>query len=179
MPQFVFKTLILFFAVSSSIALAQRDWQAYNIPNFIKVSDSLYRGGHPGPEGLEYLSKIGVKTVINLEGDDDDIREENYYAPKFGMKAVSIPLSGFWAPSDQDVDLVLATIAKTQNQPVFIHCHFGNDRTGLMVGLYRVFYQGWTPERAYEEMLDSGFHRSLIFLKNYFEKRTGYDSYLN
>ena len=39
---------------------------------------------------------------------------------------------------------------KTKGQ-VFIHCQHGKDRTGLLAALYRVKYQGWTPEQAHKE----------------------------
>ena len=43
-------------------------------------------------------------------------------------------------------------------RPIFVHCLLGKDRTALITGLYRVYYQDWTPEAAWAEMLRSGFH---------------------
>ena len=46
----------------------------------------------------------------------------------------------------------------------FIHCTHGHDRTGLVVGCYRVLKQGWTKNDAYAEMLQHGFHPELLGL---------------
>jgi protein-tyrosine phosphatase len=34
---------------------------------------------------------------------------------------------------------------------VFVHCKRGADRTGAVVGLYRVLRQDWSVDRAYDE----------------------------
>lgn len=44
-----------------------------------------------------------------------------------------------------------------QHAPVFLHCHHGADRTGLMVGVYRVTFCGWTKEAAIQEMVEGGY----------------------
>jgi tyrosine-protein phosphatase SIW14 len=36
------------------------------LPNFFKVSDSLYRGAQPTKDGFLELKKMGIKTIINL-----------------------------------------------------------------------------------------------------------------
>ena len=37
--------------------------------------------------------------------------------------------------------------------PVLIHCEGGADRTGIMVALYRIAFQGWDLKPARREML--------------------------
>jgi protein tyrosine/serine phosphatase len=34
---------------------------------------------------------------------------------------------------------------------VFVHCRRGADRTGALVGFYRIARNGWSAERAYDE----------------------------
>jgi protein tyrosine/serine phosphatase len=51
---------------------------------------------------------------------------------------------------------LLQVIDDPKNQPVFIHCEHGKDRTGLIVALYRVFYQGWPKAKAHNEMIALG-----------------------
>lgn len=77
-------------------------------------------------------------------------------------------------PNELQVNQILDALKNVDNFPVFIHCHHGQDRTGLIIGLYRVEVQGWTPSKAYQEMLDVGFHPSISTLDNYFKHRTGY-----
>jgi protein tyrosine/serine phosphatase len=44
-----------------------------------------------------------------------------------------------------------------------VHCQHGADRTGALVALYRVVVQGWTKERAVEEMNRGGYHHSSLW----------------
>jgi protein-tyrosine phosphatase len=41
---------------------------------------------------------------------------------------------------------------------VLVHCKNGWDRTGLVIGEYRVLYDNQKPDQAYAEMLRLGFH---------------------
>ena len=38
--------------------------------NFYKVADGVYRSNHPGPKRLEKYKALGIRSVINLRGDD-------------------------------------------------------------------------------------------------------------
>lgn len=42
------------------------EWVGNGLPNLMRVSDRLYRGGQPSREGLKRLKELGVKTVVNL-----------------------------------------------------------------------------------------------------------------
>ena len=54
-------------------------------------------------------------------------------------------------------------------QPILIHCKHGEDRTGLSIGLYRVFTQKVAVKAAKKEMLQLGFHKALLGLNHYFD----------
>ena len=43
----------------------------------------------------------------------------------------------------------------------------GQDRTGLIVGAYRVWVQHWTKADAQREMMQRGFHPTLPGLANF------------
>jgi protein tyrosine/serine phosphatase len=44
------------------------------------------------------------------------------------------------------------TEAGEKNKKVFLHCAHGSDRTGCMVGIWRVTRDGWDYPAAYQEM---------------------------
>jgi protein tyrosine/serine phosphatase len=90
------------------------------------------------------------------------------------MNYISYPLSGFFSPSKDKVDSIMQVLNNPYYWPIFIHCKHGQDRTGLIIGLYRVFYQEWTPKEAYQEMIRYGFHPWLLGLRFYYKKETGY-----
>lgn len=159
------------------ISLSALGAQAAELPGkFLPVSPGIYRGAQPTAENLaELKSSFGVRTILNLNNDRAAVAEEAAAAKRLGLNFLSHPMSGFWAPSDEQVDGILAILADKENYPIFVHCRHGEDRTGLIVGLHRVFHEGWTPAKAYDEMLTNGFHRILFPLDQYFEDRTGYE----
>lgn len=145
------------------------------IPNFQSVTDQIVRGGRPGNGDLANLqNRIGVRTVINLENKQPIIDQERQTATQLGINFYSSPMSAAARPTDRQVDEILSVLKDQKNFPIFIHCHHGQDRTGLIVGIYRVEVQGWTPAKAYQEMLGLGFHPDITTLDQYFRDRTGY-----
>ena len=67
------------------------------------------------------------------------------------MRRVSLPMHYFWRPSDAQIRRFLAIVNDPANRPVFVHCRLGRNRAGVMVALYRIVHQGWTPHDAYAE----------------------------
>lgn len=135
-----------------------------SIPNFAVVSPSLLRGGQPREGGLAALKNAGVKTIVNLRDGEDDIAEEAEVARSLGLKYVSIPLSVFGGVKKEEIRQFLSIV--DSDEPVFVHCRQGQDRTGTMVAMYRMTQQSWTPERAYEEMRKYGFHPIFLGLRS-------------
>ena len=57
----------------------------------------------------------------------------------------------------RDVVRFLKIVTDKDRIPVFVHCHRGAERTGVMCAAYRVVVQGWTKEEAIAEMTEGGF----------------------
>ena len=165
-----------FFLLSSVITFtANASTPKIPITNFSEVERDIYRGARPDANGMAALVQLGVKTDLNLEDDSAAVAAESDIAQILGIQMISKPMSGFWAPSDKVVDEALAIVSNPANYPLFIHCLHGQDRTGLIVGLYRVFFEQWKAKTAYKEMKKNGFHPILVFLNHYFEERTGFE----
>ena len=145
-------------------------------PSFFKqVEPGVYRGNRPDAATLRKLAALGVKYDLDLEDAGSAIAGERPVAQAAGMTFLSKPMSGFWSPDDAQVNSILAVVADPAQRPIFIHCQHGQDRTGLIVGLHRVFDESWEPAAAYQEMLDNGFHQILVLLNHYFEEKTGFE----
>ncbi|MDT7781168.1 MAG: tyrosine-protein phosphatase [Acidobacteriota bacterium] len=130
----------------------QQTQQAYaELPNFHQVNARLYRGGQPHKGGLERLAALGVKTVVNLRDDDERAREEEQEARSLGLRYFNIPVSRAGRPSHERIKELLALIDAPGNQPVFVHCKRGADRTGAVIAAYRITHDGWTGEQALDE----------------------------
>lgn len=121
----------------------------------------LYRSGQPDTDQLETLrDELGIKTVLIVrKGDSRRVPEEVEHAESLGMKVVRIPIDSRVPISDQEVRAFFECVDDSTNQPVLVHCSAGRHRTGYLCALYRIERQGWSLDRAMEEMLSFGFDR--------------------
>jgi tyrosine-protein phosphatase SIW14 len=127
------------------------------VPNAGKISDVLFRGAQPSPQGLVELKKLGVTTVVDLRGNRGPVNRERAQAESLGMRFIDIPVNGWSAPSNAQVAEFLKLFQQDPTQKVFVHCYYGRDRTGVMVAAYRMAQQNWTSDQAIAEMDSFGF----------------------
>ena len=138
-----------------------------NLPNFAKVNDKLYRGGEPKKEGIAALSALGIKTVIDIGNGVEDSKEERAWVEGVGMKYVNIHLHNWLKSKDTDIDAILKEVESAENQPVFLHCKRGSDRTGTVVAVYRMQNNGWMPKQALDEAKKYGFGWWQFWMKDF------------
>jgi protein tyrosine/serine phosphatase len=139
------------------------------------VSPGIWRGPRPTQATLAQLKTLGVRTILDIEDSSSAISTERGWVANLKMTFISKPMSGFWAPDDKQVNQIEAILGDQSQRPIFVHCQHGQDRTGLIVGLYRVFTEHGSPKTAYKEMIAKGFHKILFFLNHYYEEKTGYE----
>jgi protein tyrosine/serine phosphatase len=153
------------------------------IKNFHQVSDDVYRGAQPGAAGMEYLKSIQVKTDLDLEHfqwltGGAERREAAAGAIDFVSEPIlTLPDQLSVAQPDlneQEMNRIIDILGDPNGYPLYVHCHRGMDRTGLVIGLYRVLYENWAPAAAWNEMLQYGYHTSYVTLTRYFEEKTGW-----
>jgi len=72
-------------------------------------------------------------------------------------------------PEDEDVLAFLRIVTDPANQPVFVHCREGEDRTGMMVAVYRMVVQDWPKDKAMAEMKRMGFNEIWEPIEDYLE----------
>jgi hypothetical protein len=133
----------------------------HNIPNFRIVDKGIARGGQPSDSGWFWLRMNGYTNIIKLNTDKESSED----------LAVAMKMKVNRYPIDMTHQLVLWVDKKELQEIVslikpgtFIHCTHGEDRTGLIVGCYRL-KQGYTKEQAYKEMRALGFHQWLQSLQ--------------
>lgn len=125
------------------------------LPNLYKVSGILYRGAQPNKEGIKALHELGIKTIINFRNSSKDLQLIKNYPFKF--KYFWLPMKAA-QPDRQILKKFLDIVSNPENQPVFVHCLHGADRTGLAVALYRIKIEAWNPEDAINEMIMGCYH---------------------
>ena len=171
--KYKFSSLVLsIFCVGSGVH-AQVQSQNHHRPNqFRQVSPLIYAGGKPTPSDLDYLRAIGVKTIINLEGGEytnwpivnkellkiqpgespESIKFETDLAKQLGMTELSLPLSALRMTEENEQNVIKAVaILGTTKEPVYVHCHYGIDRTGLIISVFRVIYQNESKEKVLQD----------------------------
>ncbi len=129
------------------------------IRNAGKISDVLYRGAQPKEVGLSELKILGITTIVDLRGEDrEKIAWERNLAESLGMRFVHIPVSGWSPPTDEQVVQFLSLFRSERGQKIFVHCRFGDDRTGVFVATYRMTFEKWSAQQAMKEMYFFGFN---------------------
>ena len=134
-----------------------------------RVASGIYRGAQPEREGFATLKAMGIRTVINLRTRHG----ERKAVEAAGMRYVEIPMS-FWKDVDPAVvRKALSVMTDPANQPVFVHCYRGTDRTGVVAAVYRMEVDGWSEAEAEAEMEAFGFHEIWSQLKEYVRRYPG------
>lgn len=151
----------------ASVVVAQNDSKSKELPNFHQVNEHLYRGAQPKDGGIKKLAQLGIKTIINLRDDDNRARAEEAEAKALGLHYFNVPLPDFNRPADRTIEQILSLIAVPENQPVFVHCRRGADRTGTVVAIYRIEHDGWDSEKAKAEAKQYGLGFWQIGMKDY------------
>ncbi len=126
------------------------------IKNFSQVDNHVYRGAQPTDEGLNYLAKIGVKTVVDLREHDERSLGEEHVVTASGMHYVNVPMTGLTPPTEAQTSKILALLEDYTTGPVFVHCQRGADRTGVVIAAYRIDHDHWDNARALAEAKSLG-----------------------
>jgi hypothetical protein len=177
-------SVMLAFIVSNSAAAASERPESWakplvihsGLPNLNRVSSSIYRSAQPSVEGFVFLNTQEslvkgdkpIKTVVSLRTFNDDA----LVVPKnFSLRLEQIRFKT-WHPEDEDVVKFLRIATTPTMQPLLVHCQHGSDRTGTMVAIYRIAYEGWSKAQATDEMINGGygFHPMWQNLLSYIEK---------
>lgn len=127
-----------------------------HIENFHQVNAAVYRGAQPADADYPAMAKYGIKTVLDLRNRGEDQKHEKQLVEAAGMKYISLPLGELSAPTDGDLHKALSILEKAKDDPVFVHCRRGKDRTGTIVACYRIEHDGWTNQKALAEARNYG-----------------------
>jgi hypothetical protein len=160
------------------------------VPNLANVEGSIWRSGQiSSAEGWDTIAGLAhgrrvhvIKLNFETEGSDrlaDGRGWDLVYLPiqPEGDTDLWDEVKGIFSEPDEDlVTKALAELEVCRSHPstdaCLVHCTHGQDRTGYVVGRYRIADDGWTPHRAFAEMIAHDFHGEILGLMTAWWKHT-------
>ena len=138
-----------------------------DVLNFHTVNAELYRGARPQCSAYAKLARLGIKTIVDLEGNTKDTIEDCILQPNqfryisFRIGPGESALTGVSIEKLQRLFQILHDAPK----PIFISCRYGKDRTGAIVAVYRMKQGELSFEQANREALYYKLSRRFIGLR--------------
>jgi protein tyrosine/serine phosphatase len=113
------------------------------LKNRHQIAGDVWRSAQPAPHHIRWAANRGVKTVINLRGDQSFGTRwlEERACSRHGVRLVDLKLKSRAAPEREDLRLVRKTLDAVAF-PILVHCKSGSDRAGLMSALVLHHHQG-------------------------------------
>lgn len=142
----------------------------------IVKENQLYRGGTPvGESHYDRIAELGIKTVVNLKVEDSAVEyvNEQNNLHKRDINLHYIPMPNVAAPTVLQGLEFLTICYNTDMKPVFVHCHRGSDRTGIVSAIFRItqgYNASWALAEAQKFNIASSFHNYKIEFVYKFEK---------
>jgi len=113
------------------------------IENAFALSTNLFSGGSPeGDEGFQALEKLGIKTIITVDGAQPDLDR----AHARGMRYIHLPHGYDGIPSTTQLQLIKAV--ETAQGPIYVHCHHGKHRGPAAAAVLCMAEKNWIIAEA-------------------------------
>jgi protein tyrosine phosphatase (PTP) superfamily phosphohydrolase (DUF442 family)/cytochrome c553 len=125
---------------------------APGLHNVYRLTDKLLSGSSPeGDEGFASLQRLGVKTVLSVDGARPDVAR----ARRFGLRYVHLPIGYDGVPEAQGRRIAKAV--RDLPGPIYVHCHHGKHRGPAAVAVARLCLDpACSVETALQEMRRAG-----------------------
>jgi len=140
---------------------------AATLPLFHRTDENYVRGSQPLRGGIGTLSRLGIKTIVDLRSSydyTDDVREAAEIA---GIGYERVPMSVWNPPTDEEANKFVSIVSDSTKGPFFVFCADGLNRTGEMTAIYRIAHDNWNVEKALDEADELGFNPYYYSLRSY------------
>lgn len=140
---------------------------AATLPFFHRVDENYIRGSQPLRGGIGTLTRLGVRTLVDLRSPYDHTDDVQAAAEAAGLGYEWAPMSVWNPPTDEEANQFVSVVTDTTRGPFFVFCADGLNRTGEMTAIYRVARSNWSVEKALDEADELGFNPYYYTLRNY------------
>jgi protein tyrosine phosphatase (PTP) superfamily phosphohydrolase (DUF442 family) len=148
------------------IGLLDAVWRNLDSFRFQKISDSFYRGSDAS-KNIPELARQGIKMILNLKTiSKAELDNLTRIAKKYDIEYINIPVNPF--KIQDSIPAIIAVLGKaSEENPLFVHCTFGRDRTGFVTALYRNLEENWDIQDAISDMYENGFRKLFFTMDQY------------
>jgi protein tyrosine/serine phosphatase len=159
------RILVLLLVLIPSLAFARdANWAKpvtlQGVPNLNQVTPILFRSAQPDAEGFANMAKsLKIKTVIDLR----ESKTDEPLLTNSKINAYYVPMNALHITNEHIIAALTLIRAHQGEGPILVHCQHGADRTGVVMAMYRIIYQGWSKEQAIDEMKNGGYNFHGIF----------------
>src|SRR6185436_14778526 len=125
--------------------------EAPGLPNAYRLHERVISGGEPaGEEAFATLQKLGVKTIISVDGAQPQLE----LAKRFGLRYVHLPHGYDGVPEGRAKELAKAV--RDLPGPIYIHCHHGKHRSPAAATVACVAAGLLVPEQSLTVLTTAG-----------------------
>lgn len=149
----------VFLAILALLALSQTAIQSAEpkpiklggLHNVFSLDQRIFSGSAPETdEDFAALKKLGVKTIISVDGSKPLVEK----AHEYGMKYVHLPHGYDGIPRATQISLVKAS--QVSEGPIYVHCHHGKHRGPAAAAVICMADSAWTSAQGEEWLHSAG-----------------------
>ncbi len=138
--------------VATAVPVPHDEEAVHNVYR-LAAAPNIISGGVPiGDAGFDELKKMGVRTIISVDGAKPDVDR----AAARGMRYIHIPITYAEVPAEQNAEIARAIRDLESQGPIFIHCHHGKHRSPSATAAAAVALGLITPEQGVAFMKTCG-----------------------
>lgn len=121
--------------------------------NFDEIAPGIYRSNHPTRRRFRKYKRMGIKTVINLRGEDkfSFYLFEKEICEELGLTMIDAKLWARNASKKERIIRVIEAIRQAE-KPLVFHCKSGADRTGLVGAIYLLVFENASIAEARKQL---------------------------
>ncbi|ASP21279.1 tyrosine phosphatase family protein [Antarctobacter heliothermus] len=110
--------------------------------NFFQIAPGVYRSNQPTHRRFERYAAMGIKTVVNLRGED---RFAHYLFERESLQQLGMTMvdAKLWAREAAPRKRIVGVIdaLRAAEKPMMFHCKSGADRAGFVAAMYLLVFE--------------------------------------
>lgn len=125
----------------------------FGFSNVHQLATDVYRSNQPSPRQMRGWAKRGIKTVVNLRGENNfgSYHLEKEVCEQLGLELIDFKLYSRRLPKREEIHAAREIFLNLE-KPALLHCKSGADRAGLGSALYLMLVENVPVEEAQKQL---------------------------